>query len=218
MENETRTKGKRCIAMLFAIVAMFALVLPGCSQKDGLDALPEYEDDKQMIIAGWDSPINTLEDYRLAKEMGLTHVYIDEQYVGKGTQKYDEVMGFCEQVGLKAIPNIGNFADAGGKVDNTDYSKYPAVDYVTNRNRIALNKLRSLQKHIPSVIKGKIRDFMSTFCPITGLRIYRIPSTWINIAETFFRRLKEENFYQPMYILFWRKMEITMCRRLGLLA
>ena len=33
---------------------------------------------KQMLIGGWDSPITTLEDYQMEKDMGLTMMFVDQ--------------------------------------------------------------------------------------------------------------------------------------------
>lgn len=65
---------KKIFSLVFSMVfaATSASCLTACKDSGGLDAFPEYADDKQMMIGGWDSPMNTLEDYRMAKEMGLT--------------------------------------------------------------------------------------------------------------------------------------------------
>lgn len=63
-----------------------------------------------MMIGGWDAPLPTLEDYRLAKEMGLTFMFLDDLFVKRGTQAYADVLGYCEQVGLKTIITLGNAA------------------------------------------------------------------------------------------------------------
>ena len=97
----------------------------------GKIVLPEWSNDKAITISGWDSPINTLADYQLAKDMGLTHMFIDQFFARRGTAGYGEILGFCEQVGLKAIVNIGSYErHENTQEDNTDYSQFPAVDMI----------------------------------------------------------------------------------------
>ena len=91
-----------------------------------------YQDDKEMMIGGWDAPINTLADYQLAKDMGLTFMFLDDLFVKRGTQAYFDVLGFCEQVGLKTIITLGNaatieYAAESWAADKTDYSQFSAV-------------------------------------------------------------------------------------------
>lgn len=87
---------------------------------------------KQMLIGGWDSPITTLEDYQMAKDMGLTFMFVDQSYGKLGTQEYTKALEYCEQVGLSAIVNIGNCGEKESQKDalekdTTDYTQYPAV-------------------------------------------------------------------------------------------
>ncbi|MDE6401071.1 MAG: hypothetical protein K2L54_00485, partial [Clostridiales bacterium] len=98
----------------------------------GKETYPEWEDNQYMWIGGWDPPINTLEDYKMAKDMGLTHMFIDGVFAKKGTEAYLDQLRFCEQVGLKAIVGNDILLDnaEGREVDLTDYSVYPAVDMI----------------------------------------------------------------------------------------
>ena len=56
--------------MAVTMVVSMLLSIAGCSEQE--TAFPEYEDDREMMIGGWDSPMNTLEDIQLAKDMGVT--------------------------------------------------------------------------------------------------------------------------------------------------
>lgn len=103
----------------------------GCGEKKE-GTFPMYQDDKEMMIGGWDAPINTLADYQLAKDMGLTFMFLDDLFVKRGTQAYFDVLGFCEQVGLKTIITLGNaatieYAAESWAADKTDYSQFSAV-------------------------------------------------------------------------------------------
>lgn len=99
---------KKIFSLVFSMVfaATSASCLTACKDSGGLDAFRNMPTNKQMMIGGWVS-MNTLEDYRMAKEMGLTHIFIDEYFAPKGSQDYKDILGFCEEVGLKAIVNMG---------------------------------------------------------------------------------------------------------------
>lgn len=115
------------------VIGLSAVGAAGCKQKSV--PFPEYADDKTMMIGGWDAPINTLEDYRIAKEMGLDFIFLDDLFVKRGTQAYLDVLGYCEEVGLKAVLTVGNamgveHAAESWANDLTDYSQYPAVSAI----------------------------------------------------------------------------------------
>ncbi|MDE5896208.1 MAG: hypothetical protein K2H43_00165, partial [Clostridia bacterium] len=82
-------------------------------------------------------PSNTLEDYPMAKDMGLTHMFIDNFMARKGTPDYYKQLEYCEQVGLKAILGSDTSLSGAGlgsaenvAIDETDYTNYPAVDMI----------------------------------------------------------------------------------------
>lgn len=116
-----------------ALAAVTALSVVGCGgTSEKPEVYPEYEDDKSMWIGGWDVPLNTLADYQMAKDMGLTHMFIDGFVEPRGSEGFFKQLEHCEQVGLKAIvgmdTSLGN-AD-GVELDETDFSVYPAVDMI----------------------------------------------------------------------------------------
>ena len=115
-------------ALILVFVFVFALV--GCTPAN--ETYPEYEDNKTMWIGGWDVPMNTLEDYQMAKDMGLTHMFIDNMFAKKGTEDYVKQLQYCQEVGLKAIVGMDTSLnnEAGVQLDETDYSIYPAVDMI----------------------------------------------------------------------------------------
>ena len=123
-------------AVLFTCV-IGASAFAGCAGKSISENYPEYADDRYMWIGGWDVPINTLEDYQMAKDMGLTHMFIDSWFEKKGTEGYYKQLEYCEQVGLKAIlgsdtslSGAGLGSEANVAIDETDYTEYPAVDMI----------------------------------------------------------------------------------------
>ena len=60
-----KRKGK--IAALLLALVIGASMFAGCATEISED-YPEYADDKAIWIGGWDVPINTLEDYQMAKD------------------------------------------------------------------------------------------------------------------------------------------------------
>jgi len=127
--------GKKSIIAL-ALAACTAFSLAGCGGTKP-ESYPEYTDDKAMWIGGWDVPINTLEDYQMAKDMGLTHMFIDNFMAKKGTPDYYKQLEYCEQVGLKAILGSDTSLSGAGlgskenvAIDETDYTEYPAVEMI----------------------------------------------------------------------------------------
>lgn len=123
---------KYCKISAVALIAVFifVFVLAGC--QPAAETYPEYEDNKSMWIGGWDVPLNTKEDYQMAKDMGLTHMFIDNMFAKKGTEEYAKQLRYCEEVGLKAIVGMDTSLnnEAGVLLDETDYSVYPAVDMI----------------------------------------------------------------------------------------
>ncbi len=150
---------KKIFSLVFSMVfaATSASCLTACKDSGGLDAFPEYADDKQMMIGGWDSPMNTLEDYRMAKEMGLTHIFIDEYFAPKGSQDYKDILGFCEEVGLKAIVNMGASVDSEKPTDTTDYSIYPAVDMINYWDEPTIDRFE-LIKELANEHEARYKD------------------------------------------------------------
>lgn len=126
-------KRKRQAALLL-VAAIATGSLAGCGEpkEPPKEEYPEYADDKEMWIGGWDVPINTLEDYQMAKDMGLTHMFIDGIFASRGTDGYYQQLKYCEEVGLKAIVGMDTALDnsANVTVDTFDYSIYPAVDMI----------------------------------------------------------------------------------------
>lgn len=101
-------KAKRILVTAAAalMIACSALGAAGCGKKDdfGLSAVkvPVYEKGPEFMIGAWGSPAyETVADYQMAKDMGLTHLFTETK------SNFD----LCEKVGIKAIAQLGN---AGG--------------------------------------------------------------------------------------------------------
>ena len=128
--------------LLMVIITTLALSTVSCSLLPGIEPeqpdnkpqskkFPEYADDREMLIGGWDSPLNTLEDIQIAKDMGLTHMFLGQNAAKRGTEAYEAALRLYEQVGLKVIVQTTNaFTSKNDPYDPTDYSQFPAVDFI----------------------------------------------------------------------------------------
>ncbi len=120
-------------AFVLIVAGITALSMAGCGGGSSADEkYPEYEDNQYMWIGGWDPPINTEADYKLAAEMGLTHMFIDGVMAKRGTPAFTQQLVNCEKAGLKAIVGMDTSLTntEGVELYETDYSIYPAVDMI----------------------------------------------------------------------------------------
>lgn len=141
------------------------------------NGFPTYKDDVTMFVGGWDEPINTLDDYKFAKDMGLNHIFIGGVFAKLGTEGSEKVLKMCDQAGLKALITVGNalhteFAKDSWANDKTDYSAFPAVSainiwdepWLKNFDRVAElvdehiakygDKLDFFVNHFPNTAEG----------------------------------------------------------------
>ena len=82
----------RVLLMLLTASMLFSSL--GCAEPES--SFPEYANDREMMIGGWDSPMNTLEDIQLAKDMGLTHMFLDSVFDKRGTKAYEDALKLYE--------------------------------------------------------------------------------------------------------------------------
>lgn len=83
--------------------------------------------ESKLEIGIWSSTKNTLKDYQLLKECGVTHAFIDQNYSRRGTKEHTDILKLCEAVGLKAY--VFNFNSAQAFMeDKTPYSDYTAFE------------------------------------------------------------------------------------------
>lgn len=143
--------GKKSALTMAAVITSCTLLAcggggGGGGSAYGKETYPEWQDNKSMWVGGWDVPINTEADYKMAKDMGLTHMFIDGSMATKGTEAYLDQLRHCEKVGLKAI--VGNDIATGNSdnkpADMTDYSVYPAVDMINVWDEPHINNFDSV--------------------------------------------------------------------------
>ena len=162
------TKRKKLSAIVLALAMLVAALgaFAGCNKESGTSAdekYPAYASGKHMWIGGWDVPLNTLEDYQMAKDMGLTHMFMDSAFAARDTEEYFDQLRYCEQVGLKAILGHDTATNnvAGSQMSDYDYTQFAAVDminlwdepYGTNFNEVAerVDKAKEIYKTNPDV-------------------------------------------------------------------
>ena len=145
---------KRVLLMTLAAAMLFSAV--GCAGPKTEANFPEYQDDREMMIGGWDSPMNTLEDIQLAKDMGLTHMFLDSVFAKRGTKAYEDALKLYEQVGLNVIVQMGSAGrEETTRPDSTNYADFPAVThinywdepYYSNIDRIAELAAEHIEKY-----------------------------------------------------------------------
>ena len=123
---------KRILALALSCALAVPVCFTACGKAKDNIVIPTYQTDEELMICGWNAPISTVADYQLAKDMGLTHMFIDEDLgIRRGTAAYAETLNICEQVGMKAIITVGNFgAPEEPAIDTFDYSQFPAVEMI----------------------------------------------------------------------------------------
>ena len=139
---------KSAVALILA--GLTAISLTGCNKNPSEEAYPEYEDNQYMWIGGWDPPINTEADYKMAAEMGLTHMYIDGVMAKRGTKEFTDQLVNCEKAGLKAIVGQDVSLDNQDNVpmDETDYSGFPAVDMINVWDEPYINNFPEVARRV----------------------------------------------------------------------
>lgn len=179
---------KSALALMLAGLTAVSITGYGCSDTEDY---PEYEDTKSMWIGGWDVPMNTKEDYQMAKDMGLTHMFIDNIFAAKGTEEYAQQLKYCEEVGLKAIVGMDTSLDntAGIQLDKTDYSIYPAVDMINVWDEPYADVFDDCAKRIDDlneIYNGNMQLFInqSPYNPLS--------STVLTDSETFLTKVYDE--------------------------
>lgn len=128
---------KRIMSLFLSVVT--CLSFAGCAEKTvenieekALSVVSGYTSGKEFMIKGWLSPnTNTYESYKLAKDMGITHIMIDDGtgLTGYGTTQFEDVMGYMHELGLGAIYTLGNGDRETSPNDgmDKDFTEYPAI-------------------------------------------------------------------------------------------
>ena len=130
----------------------------GCAGRDNMSDIkpPVYEKGKEFMIGAWDSPMETRADYQLAKDMGLTHMFVD--YGGlagqsvRGSKGFLELLELMDELGLKAFLRTPASVFEEALQEETDYSKYPAVAAINWRDEPYYtdlpNMARAAERHM----------------------------------------------------------------------
>jgi len=125
---------KRFLCFILAVIACFSFT--ACKEIENMEekaisAVAKYASGKEFMIKGWLMPnTNTLESYKLVKELGVNHVMIDSGTgVVFGTQQFEDVMGYMEEAGVNGIFTLGNADKVTDPYDgmDQDFRRYPAI-------------------------------------------------------------------------------------------
>lgn len=113
---------KRKISMVLGIVLSAALLLPGCTgeKEPGEVKFPQYGT-QSMELGIFSSPAPTQEAYNECAEAGFTYVLIDQNYCSIDSEGYKQIMEYCNNAGMKAIPMTFN---KDNQIDFTDVEGY----------------------------------------------------------------------------------------------
>lgn len=113
-------------------VAVLAVALTGmffvACAKDGAKTFPTYDEGKSFYVAGWGAPYAAEADYRLAKEAGINHFTVLEEYGPGGAFTAQGRLDLNKGAGISSVMHIGNdYNDSTGdtleKFD-TDYNRF----------------------------------------------------------------------------------------------
>ena len=116
-------KLKRIIVI--ALASLFAAtVFVSCGKPDndlGLTDLkvPSYDNDQQFWIGAWNDPFLTVEDWQFARDMGITHMFVDPD------TNFDTVQEIAEETGMKVV--VQNGANSNAQLAAKNFAQYPAV-------------------------------------------------------------------------------------------
>jgi hypothetical protein len=67
-------------------------MLKGVRRETFVSLRTEKTMENALEIGIWSSARNTLEDYRILKDCGVTHAFIDENYCKRGSQEYFHIL------------------------------------------------------------------------------------------------------------------------------
>ena len=113
------------------------------------------------MIGAWVEPVNSIEAYRLAKDMGLTHLFVGDSAFGieRGTEEFADILRLCERVGLRAIVRNMNRYPLADRTDYTEYSAVAGINYWDEPFDTDFEKLVSLAESHDRQYKDKIFCF-----------------------------------------------------------
>lgn len=110
--------------------------------------LPYQKMRERLEVGIWSSPKNTPDDYRILRNCGVTHAFIDENYCKRGSAEYLKILSYCEEAGLKAY--LFNYNDTGQFLaDMTPYSEQEAFAGIVIYDEPSAEQFDELASIIP---------------------------------------------------------------------
>lgn len=105
-----------------------------------------------LEVGIWSSPKNTLQDYHILRNCGVTHAFIDENYCKRGSAEYLKILEYCKEAGLKAY--VFNYNDVQKFLeDDSPYSDYEAFEGMVVYDEPGIHQLDEIASVIPEFEK-----------------------------------------------------------------
>ena len=104
-------KGIRKTISVFLGAAMCAACIfpaAACGTQGGLDEMPQYTEDKTMLIGGWDNPPATAAAYKTAADMGLNFMFMGARFAAYGSEEYRRQVATAGEQGIKSMILVGS--------------------------------------------------------------------------------------------------------------
>ena len=161
---------KKSISILLAfLIGASVMAFSGCGGTSGVkDTVPEYTEEKNFLIGGWDNPPNTKKAYDTAKEMGLDFMFLSQKWASLGTEEYLKGLDIIADAGMKAMlgtgSSIGNEVDFDKSVLYADHEAVLAVNYWDEPTLSTLDNLDELADwHIENYGESDVNFYANLF-------------------------------------------------------
>lgn len=116
-----------CVALAVFLCATLAVGCGGkenSAEKDWKKILSGYDSEKTMMIGAWNNPPHSYEAYKIAADMGLTHLFMNNNQMfqpgekpGEGSGAMEELQTWFGELGLQAIWQVGRWSSDFFEVD-----------------------------------------------------------------------------------------------------
>lgn len=121
-----RTRGKNTRVAVAALALTMALApLSACSGGGTAEKVfPTYETNHSFYVAGWGCPYVAEEDYRLAKEAGINHFLVTEDYSKQNVFLKQAELDLGTGAGITSVMHVGNSYNSVLEKPDTDYNVF----------------------------------------------------------------------------------------------
>lgn len=120
-----RTRNGMKVAATALALTMALASLSACKGGDTAEkTFPSYETNRSFYIAGWGGPYAAEEDYRLAREAGINHFLVPEEYSKQDIFLNQAVLDLNTNAGITGVMHVGNSYNSALKKHDTDYNAF----------------------------------------------------------------------------------------------